>query len=74
MTGRLRASRFGAQVCNSEAASLNDHTCHSLRLDFEPMRKMHWIGEEVEKVETTLDELGSLLPVFDRYGLGRTRV
>jgi hypothetical protein len=27
----------------------------------------------VEKVETTLDEFGSLLPVFVRYGLGRNR-
>lgn len=37
------------------------------------MRAPHWFGEDVERINTTLDELPKLLPVFDRYGLGANR-
>ena len=37
------------------------------------MRAAHWFGEEVQRINTTLDELPKLLPVFDRYGLGSNR-
>ena len=37
------------------------------------MTRTHWFGEDVRRVNTTLDQLQSLLPVFDRYGLGRNR-
>ena len=37
------------------------------------MRRTHWFGEDVETIDTTLDRLPGLLPVFERYGLGRNK-
>ena len=37
------------------------------------MRRTHWFGEDVETIDTTLDELPAHLPVFDRYPLGANR-
>jgi hypothetical protein len=37
------------------------------------MRRRHWFGEDVQRVQTTLDQLSTLLPTFERYGLGRNR-
>jgi hypothetical protein len=33
----------------------------------------HWLGEDVEQIDTTLDQIEQLLPVFVRSGLGKNR-
>jgi len=35
--------------------------------------KTHWLGENVEQIDTTLDQIEQLLPVFARYGLGKNK-
>jgi hypothetical protein len=33
----------------------------------------HWLGDDVERIDTTLDQIDPLLPVFVRSGLGKNR-
>jgi hypothetical protein len=35
--------------------------------------RTHWLGEDVRTIDTTLDQIERLLPVFARHGLGTNR-